>query len=99
MYTLRRISGEGVEMNFALGNQYTVVNRFISYEAFRDDFYKFYGKNHVADLDPAADDETKNVYAFVSSDVNECVYPLYYKQSAYIMTDSGKTFSNLTLKE
>lgn len=99
MYTLRRISGQGVEMNFALGNSYTVVNRFLSYESFAEDFKEFYGKPHVADLDPLADDDTKGVYAFVGSENGINVYPLYTGQQAYIMTESGATFSNLTMKE
>lgn len=99
MYTLRRISSNGVEMNFALGKSYTVVHRLTAYEEFRQDFTVFYKKPHVADLDPNADEDTKAVYAFVSTENGDNVYPLYSKQHAYIMTESGSTFSNLTLKE
>lgn len=99
MFTLRRISGQGVEMNFALGKTYTVVHRYLAYEAFAADFEKFYGKPHVADIDPTADEDTKRVYAFIGSDGGENVYPLFEKQQAYIMTESGATFSNQTLRE
>lgn len=99
MYTLRRISGQGVEMNFALGKSYTVVDRNVSYEEFRRDFERFFNKPHVADMDPTSDDNTKRVYAFVGDEGGQHVYCLYTGQQAYIMTESGSTFSNLTLKD
>lgn len=95
MYTLRRISGPGVEMNFALGQSYTVVHRFISYEDFQRSFQAFYQKPHVADLDPTADWETLNVFAFVVSENGTSVHPLYKDQQSYIMTENGGTFSKL----
>lgn len=95
-YTLRRISGQGVEMNFALGKSYTVVNRFLSYEEFQRDFERIFGKPHVGDLDPTADDDTKSVYAFVSNHEGSDIYVLYMNQFAYIMNESGHTFSNLS---
>jgi hypothetical protein len=98
MYTLRRISGQGVEMNFALGQSYTVVHRFTAYESFKRDFEKMFERPHVADLDPTADENTKSVYALVGTHGGEKVYPLYFGQQAYIMTESGSTFSNLTMK-
>lgn len=99
MYTLRRISSNGIEMNSALGKSYTVVNRFVSYEEFRQDFAVVFGKPHVADMDENADSDTKSVYAFVGTENGDKIYPLYSKQQAYIMTESGATFSNLTLKD
>ena len=38
------------------------------------------------------DDDSITIYAFVNS------IPLYRNSSYYIMTESGKTFSNLTFK-
>lgn len=98
-YTLRRISSQGVQMNFELGNSYTVVSRFEAYEWFKEDFKRIYDKEHVADNDPASDEDTKIVYAFVGSQGGIDVYPLFRGQQAYIMTSEGKTFSNLTIKE
>lgn len=96
MYTLRRISGQGVEMNFELGKTYTVVHRFLSYEDFKRDFEHIFSKPHVADDDPTADEDTKKVYAFVGNEGGSTIYPLYSNQHAYIMTENGATFSNLT---
>lgn len=36
------------------------------------------------------------IYAFVSYDSGREMRPLYKGQSAYIMTESGKTFSNVS---
>lgn len=98
-FILRRISSQGVEMNFNLGKSYTVVNRFTAYEEFKTSFEQFYCKPHVADLDPKSDDETKLCYAFVGGYGGIDIYPLFNKQKAYIMTENGDTFSNLTIKE
>lgn len=96
MYTLRRINGDGVEMNTSLGNGYTYVNRFESYEAFCKDFQSYFDKKHVADLDEASDDDTKRVYGFVGCD--KFIQPLYMNQKAFIVSENGKTFANLSYK-
>jgi hypothetical protein len=98
MFILRRISGDGVEMNFELGQTYTIVERFFAYESFEREFERFFNRPHVADMDPTSDEMTKKVYAFVGTDGGLNIYPLYLGQKAYIMTDSGKTFNNLTIK-
>lgn len=92
MFILRRFSGQGVEMNHTLGKDYTLIHRETNPGEFREIFQKFFHKPHVADLDPTADDDTKNVFAFVSGDI---LQPLYKNQKNYIMTESGKTFCHL----
>ncbi len=86
MYTLRRITGKGVEMNFGLGGSYTIIHKDSACDEFERDLENF--ENTYPDSE---------IYCFVWSE-NGTPYPLFKNQQAYIMTDSGKTLSNLTLK-
>lgn len=88
MYTLRKITGEGVQMNFNLGNSYSVVTLEANEEQFKKEYELFWNEKHS---------EKSETYAFVSYEGGN-VLPLYKNQFNYIMTDSGKTFSNLSLK-
>lgn len=94
-YTLRRISGQGVEMNFNLGNGYTVVHKDNAPEKFKEDFKLFFNSPYV-ELEKGGDSEF--VYAFVGTECGTSVYPLYKDQRAYIMLPDGGTFSNITYK-
>jgi hypothetical protein len=98
MFTLRRISGDGVQINHSLGNSYTVIDRFLNYEEFKKTFKIIFDKNHVADLDDQSDYDTKNVHAFVSNENGSYIQPLYTNQKAYIMTGNGQTFDNLSFR-
>lgn len=80
MYTLRRISGDGTQMNRVIGDGYTLVEQ--SNEA---EFKRTMESLNISDED---------VYAFVTT--GTMCQPLYKKQQAFIMTENGKTFSNLT---
>jgi hypothetical protein len=94
MFILRRISSEGIQMNQTIGESYTYIGRFENAEEFRRCFKKYFERDHVADLDDTSDDDTKQVYCFISN--GSLHQPLYMRQQNYIMTDSGKTFSNLS---
>jgi len=96
MFALRKII-ENSQTNYALGIQYQVIDREKEYDNFKEVFKKSFGYNHVADLDPTADNYTKNCYAFIMTNDFEPI-PLYFNQKNYIMTETGKTFSNLTYK-
>lgn len=98
MFSLRRFSGEGIESNNALGDSYIYIDREQNPERFRNTFKAHFEKDHVADLDDKSDDDTKNVYAFIYADLNGYLQPLYKKQRAYIVTDSGTTYSNVSYK-
>lgn len=87
MYTLRRISGNGVEMNFALGDSYTVVSKQSAPEEFEKNM------NDFVDAYPGGE-----IYAFVWTVNGTDVYPLFKGQQAYVMTPGGCTLSNLTLR-
>ena len=96
MLVLRRFSGEGIEMNQVIGDGYTYICREVNPEKFRETFKNYFKKDHVADNDPESDKETKNCYAFVCE--GSLIQALYKNQKAYMMTESGKTFANLTYK-
>lgn len=96
MYTLRTFT-ENSEVNNSLGRHYEVVRREESYERFSELYLQRFGKHHVADLDKQSSEETKRCYAILVTYEEEQI-PLFKGQSNYIVTDSGKTFSNLTFK-
>lgn len=88
MYTLRKITGEGLQMNFNLGNEYTVVTKESNPEQFKRTFEVFW-----KDM-PETESET---YGFVTGEDLK-IHCLFKKQFNYIMTESGRTFSNLSFK-
>jgi hypothetical protein len=96
MFVLRKIIGN-TQTNYVLGIQYQVVERFADPEEFCKIFKSEFGYNHVADLDENADNYTKNCYAFIVLQDFASI-PLYMNQKNYVMTETGKTFSNLTFK-
>jgi hypothetical protein len=96
MYTLRTFT-ETSEVNNLLGDQYEIVKREEQYERFCELFEIYFDKPHLADLSPSADEVTQRCYAFVFNEKKEPM-PVYKNQRNYIMTDSGKTFSNITYK-
>ena len=97
MLVLRRISGDGVEMNQVVGKGYTYIHREVNPDQFRETFKLYFKKDHVADLDPTADKETTNCYAFVVE--GSFIQALYKNQKAFMMTESGKTFANLSYRD
>lgn len=97
MYTLRNIT-DNLEFNTNLGESYSLVERELNYDEFCKTFKVVFDKPHVADLDTESCNFSKNTYAFVICKGGSEIIPLYKKQSNYIMTESGKTFSNLTYK-
>lgn len=97
MYTLRKIAN-GIQSNINVGNEYSLVERDANPESFKETYLINFGKMHVADLDPESDSFSKNCYAFIVTEGGGQFIPLYLNQFAYIMTDSGKTFANLTYK-
>lgn len=89
MFALRKITSEGVQINIALGRTFTLVDSRRSPEKFEKDIKLLYPGNSVKE------DKT---YAILSGE--ECgVIELFTGQDNYIVTDTGKTFSNITYKE
>ena len=91
MYTLREVSENQVH-NTWLGDCYTAISRFYNKDDFRHYFKSHFEKDHFADLDEESDHNTKNVIAFVISDI---IIPIYGDRTYYIMTESGKTFEKI----
>lgn len=85
MYTLRKITKDGLEMNFNLGNSYTLVTKERNSEAFEKDMKAI----------PYVDIEERGIYGIVWSQDSQ-MNLLYDYQQSYIMTESGKTFSNVS---
>lgn len=98
MYTLRTFNDAGVESNRTIGDNYQVINREINYEEFRKAYELFWKKPHVADLEDESDQHTKQTFSFLVIKHGSELIPLYKGEIYYIMTESGKTFSNLTFK-
>lgn len=96
MYTLRTILANNKQINQSIGNVYSIVERDFNYQEFCDMFKMVFGRNHVADLDETADNFTKECHAFIQFMGD--TLPLYKHSNYYIMTESGKTFSNLSYK-
>lgn len=94
MYTLRRITQEGVEHNSFLGKTYTVVDSRKSLETFKETGERFW--EHYPKGEPISD-EDQETHAFVTSNEGEMI-PLYKNQQNFIMTSEGKTFANLSFK-
>ena len=87
MFYLRRITGSGVEMNQTLGEGYTLVDKLSNEEEFNRSFLAHFGEKQTNDL----------VYAFIGGD--GFIQPLYKAQKAYVMTERGNTFANVSYKE
>lgn len=97
MYTLRTISPKGKPTNQLIGKIYSESNRFQDYDEFCHFYKTIFGVEHVADLDPSSDYHSKSCYSFLLC--GQEIIPLYNENDYYIMSESGKTFSNLTNKK
>ena len=91
MYTLRTVAPSSKQSNQSVGDFYSVIERDFNYPEFAVNYKEFFGKEHSSEM---SDDEGYNVYAFVQH--FGTTIPLYENSSYYIMTESGKTFSNLS---
>lgn len=98
MFTLRKITSDNIETNTYLGAIFQVIRREENYEEFARTYESIFEKRHVADLDNSADNYSKDTYAFIITEFGKDVHPLYKKQFNYIVSESGKTFNNLTYK-
>ena len=86
MYTLRKITGEHVQINISLGKSYNYVGKLESPKEFERTLEEIF-KRLNEDI----------IYAFISDEDGRNVYPLYSTQKNYIMSESGKTFANVSL--
>lgn len=88
MFILRRITSEGNELNDCLGDRYHLVLKERNQEEYEKALKVLKWK----------DDE--ELYGFIIySKGNEMIhYPLYKKSVYFIMTETGKTFANISKK-
>lgn len=106
MYTLRRIHREGQESNFYLGKNYSVL---LKEKASKEEWdaisIRYWGKTYEDMLSEVIEDGAPHVsevaerdcFGFVIAENGETFFLLPWQQN-YIMTESGKTFSNLTYR-
>lgn len=89
MYTLRRISSDGVEINQLIGINYGLIRKTTSPEKFSECLEK--QKEYVGG-------DGERIFAFISFDVDlshGSPQPLYSNQQNYLMNPNGGTFSYL----
>ena len=85
MFILRRITSENVERNTVLGESYLLINAERNQKDFNESL-KIMKCNK------------EDVYGFISHDEGSKLIPLYKKSTYFVMTESGKTFANVSLK-
>lgn len=85
MYTLRKITGEGVQMNFCLGKSYTVITEEKNPKQYEELFIKGCKSD---EHDMPWDKET----CFGAISAEGTTHYLFRKQKNFIMTESGATF-------
>ena len=88
MYSLRVVTKHET-VNHTLGKTYVRIDRFYQDDNFRKVYKDTFGKDHVADLDPEADQHTQGVVAFI---MGEETYPIYADEFTYIVGPSGDTY-------
>jgi len=85
MFILRKISGDGIQMNFDLGKSYTLLTE----EQNPKDFKSLKDKTVYSNDDC--------IYGFVCEEGGK-EHQLSSSQKSYIMTSDGKTFANVSKK-
>ena len=88
MFTFRRVLQDGLEANRSIGSDYTLVLKEKSQKEFDKTFKLFYG-------DPEENLE-QPIYGFIITEGGKDIIPLYVNSKNYMMTDSGKTYANIT---
>jgi len=89
MFILRRITSESNEINEIIGSTYHLILRERQPKEFKEALKEF-----------SYPDDNEFMYGVILYWENNShrIMPLYKKSHYFIMTESGKTFSNLTYK-
>lgn len=93
MYTLRTILSDNREHNEYLGNEYSFITKEKSPDEFDVLSAEAFGTNPV-DKKPY----NKACEAYVVTHGARKIIPIRKKTKYFIVTDTGKTFANLTIK-
>jgi hypothetical protein len=88
MFILRQITKKGKISNMCIGTMYEVVSKEIDKEGF--EFLLRVVNSHP---------DQKDIYAILIYGEGQNTYPLYKGVRSYIMTESGKTFDNISYRE
>lgn len=88
MFILRTITGDGHELNRVLGDSYNIDYKEKHPESFK-------GDTPFAEWDKLHPDE---LYGCITYNRGSEIIPLWKKQQNYIMTETGKTFANISYK-
>lgn len=98
MYTLRTIIENDYQHNQALGSCYSLVSReSVNGKEFNKALAVFLNVELYAEMPQKEADEAMKIYAFILKEDTTPI-PLYINNKYYIMTESGKTFTNLSFK-
>lgn len=87
MFILRKITGNGGELNFALGDSYSLILKESNPKEFKEVLYV---NGHKAFVD--------DIYGFIGYGDSK-FHMLFINHLNYIMTENGKTFKNITSHE
>lgn len=85
MFILRRLTNKGDQINTCLNETYALILK----ESNPSEFEK--ALQNWGDINP-------DIYGFITFNNGKDIEPLYFKSKYYIMTGSGDTFSNVSLR-
>ncbi len=88
MFILRRITSEDIEINWCIGDKYTLVLK----EKNLDEFSR---TAKLMKWEPAPTE----VYGFLSCDGGIEVIPLYENSHYFIMASDGRTVANISMRK
>ena len=96
MFTLRMLDNDG-QINWYLGNSYSYTGRTENPKDFKRTYKNHFEKDHVADLDKTADDNSKDCVGFITSGESGVISIFKNREHRYyVMSANGQTFANLT---
>lgn len=95
MFILRRYTSEHNEVNESLGDSYNLVKKEINPEEFNRTYKIWAGVGEDLIEDNLV---TDGIYMFIIYKDGREIIPLHKASTYYIMTENGKTFSNITYR-
>lgn len=85
MFILRKVEKDGIEINQTIGEFYFYISKEKSPESF-----EHHRKHNNFD-------KSENLYGFIILELGKAL-PLFSVTENYIMTESGKTFANISFR-
>lgn len=96
-FILRRHKEDGKETNKEIGEQYIVIRKDCNEKEFDAVFKNYCEMSYNSEI-PKDSEDYLTTFAFIIFNEGTEFIALNHTDNVYIMTDGGKTFSNLTLK-